>query len=391
MLSRVAQLTQGAFAFGLAILACQPTNTPPATVTDSAGVQITLSVEGSHRYAVVDSTPILSLGGPDAAGPTLFGNISGVRQDERGSLWVADGQSAELRIFGSDGTPLKTVGGRGEGPGEFMSIRLIGSFVGDSVAVWDDALGRLTVLDPAGNVVRTVVAGSGQSAPPNAFRTYTDGTVLARIREVLPAGALEPGTVIPDTAVFARVNYSTKESQPLGGAPAPKWVWTGRNSVPIPFLLNPGFDLSDTELHVTSGTPFRIRVLDGGRLIRSYGLDRMPAPVTDLERQEYTDMFAGAPAGSPRREDYLSVLAHPEVPSSLPAYRSIVVADGGGVWAERYRYGDFDVYDAEGIFQGKVDVPLMLTQVRDSTLIGVWRDQHFVEHIRVYRFRRMSP
>lgn len=375
-------------AVAMAVAACTSSSPRPVTVADSAGVRITLSAEDSRRFAVVDSTPVLSLGGPDVTGPTLFGNISGVRLDGRGRVWVADGQSAEVRIFDSAGAFVKGVGGRGEGPGEFIGIRLLGSFVGDSVAVWDDAQGRLTVLDPEGNVARVVTGDGGQAPPPNAFRTFPDGTVLARVREVLPAGALEPGTVIPDTAVFARVDYSTMESEMLGGAPAPKWLWTGRNSVPIPFLLNPGFDLSGTELHVTSGTAFRIRVLEGGRLTESYGLDRDPTPITDAERQEYANLFAGASVDAQQQDEYLSVLGHPEVPSLLPAYRSIVVADDGDVWAERYDRGVFDVYDSEGVFRGQVDVPLALTQVRDATLVGVWRDEHHVEHVRVHRFER---
>jgi hypothetical protein len=377
-------------AVSLVVVACQPLDAPLVTVSDSAGVQITVSAEDSTRYAVVDGVPILSIGAPDATGPSLFANIGGVRQDARGRIWVADGQSAEIRIFERDGTHARTVGRRGEGPGEFMRVRLLGRFAGDSIAVWDDALGRLTVLSPEGNVSRIVTAGTGEAAPPNGFRTYPDGTVLARIREILPAGALQPGTVIPDTAVFARVDYSTMVSEPLGGAPAPKWVWTGRESVPIPFLLNPGFDLAGTALHVTSGTAFRIRVLQAGRLVRSYGLDRGPAPVTDIERAEYASLFEDGPDNT-QREDYLSVLAHPEAPLSLPAYRSLVVADDGAVWAERYKYGDFDVYDAEGVFRGKVEVPLTITQVRDSTLVGVWRDEYYVEHVRLYRYRRLLP
>ncbi len=196
--------------------------------------------------------------------------------------------------------------------------------------------------------------------------------------------------MIPDTAVFVRVDYSTMESDTLGGAPAPKWLWTGRNSVPIPFLLNPGFDLSETEVHVTSGAAFRIRVLQGGRLTESYGLDRGPSPVTDAERREYADLFAGPRIDPRQREDYLSALRHPEVPSLLPAYRSIVVADNGEVWAERFEYGAFDVYDSDGVFRGQVDVPVTLTQVRDSTLVGVWRDEHLVEHVRVHRFERVG-
>jgi hypothetical protein len=373
----------------LAAAACG--RAPPAgvTVTDSAGVRISLSEDLPRTYAVVDTPAMLSLGGPEARGPTQFANIQGVRVDRRGNLWVADGQSDEVRLFHADGSFWKSVGGRGEGPGEFMSVRLLGSFRGDSVAVWDDAQGRMTVLDSAGDMARIVTAHGGDAYPPNAFHVFADGTVLARIRRVLQAGTLEPGTVIPDTAIFARVDYADARSEPEGGAPAPKWLWTGHSQVPIPFTVNPGFDVSGDEVQTTSGTAFRIRVIRDGRLVESYGLDREPAPVTAKEEREYADMFGHG--DSSRAKEYLSVLRDPHVPKLLPAYRSLVVADDGSVWAERYEYGAFDVYGPDRAFLGTVEVPVQLSQVVGSRLVGVWRDEMNVEYVRIYRFRRVGP
>jgi hypothetical protein len=375
---------------GCVVLAAACGRTAPAgvTVTDSAGVRITLSHDVPHAFAVVDTPAVLSLGGPDARGPTQFANVQGVHVDGRGNLWVADGGSDEVRLFHSDGSFWKAVGGRGEGPGQFMSVRLLGGFRGDSVAVWDDAQGRLTVLDSAGNIGKIVTAHGGDAYPPNAFHMFADGTVLARIRPVLKAGALAPGAMIPDTAIFARVDYAEANTEPEGGAPALKWLWTGHSTVPIPFTVNPGFDVSGAEVQTTSGTAFRIRVFRRGRLVESYGLDRGPAPVTAKDRQDYADMFRG---DSPRAREYLSVLRNPDVPEDLPAYRSLVVAGDGTVWAERYRYGTFDVYGADRAFLGAVQVPVQLTQVEGSKLVGVWRDSMNVESVRIYSFRRVRP
>jgi hypothetical protein len=235
---------------------------------------------------------------------------------------------------------------------------------------------------------RIVTAHTGEEYPPNGFRVFSDGTVLARIRPVLPAGTLEPGSIIPDTAIFARVDYSGMSSEPEGGAPAPKWLWTGHSQIPIPFTVNPGFDVSGDEVHVTSGPFFRVRVFRDGSLVESYGLDRDPAPVTAKEEKEYTDMFGQGPSDSPLRQEYLSVLRDPHVPRVLPAYRSLVVADDGSVWVERYDYGSFDVYGADRVFLGRMEVPVQLTQVADSRLVGVWRDAMNVEYVRIYRHRK---
>ncbi len=99
-------------------------------VTDSSGVRITITEGAERTFAEVDPQPIVSLGGADAEGPAQFFDIRGIHVDSRGYLWVADGGSAEVRIFRSDGSHWKTVGGRGEGPGEFRRIRILGAVPG---------------------------------------------------------------------------------------------------------------------------------------------------------------------------------------------------------------------------------------------------------------------
>jgi hypothetical protein len=85
-------------------------------VADSAGIRLTLSADDPKDFAQLDSVPTISIGGPDASGPQQFFRVQGVHLDEAGRLWVADGQSGELRIFLADGTHWKTRGGRGVRP-----------------------------------------------------------------------------------------------------------------------------------------------------------------------------------------------------------------------------------------------------------------------------------
>jgi hypothetical protein len=81
--------------------------------------------------------------GVEAGDPTAeFGRIAGVVKLPDGSIAVADGGNAEVRIFAADGTYQRTVGRRGAGPGEFSSLtRLVVS--GDTlIATPGDQSGR---------------------------------------------------------------------------------------------------------------------------------------------------------------------------------------------------------------------------------------------------------
>jgi hypothetical protein len=376
-----------------ALAACGGERPPTVTVTDSAGVRLTVSADGPRVFAEVDTPAVLSLGGADVAGPAQFSNVQGVHLDPGGNVWVVDGQSAEVRLFHADGSPWKTVGRRGEGPGEFLRPRMLGSFRGDSVAIWDDGNGRLTVLDGDGDVGRMTTVRTGDDLPPKAFRVFDDGTLLARVQRVIPAGALEPGTLLPDTAIFVRVDVTDMGTVPQGGAPGPKWLWTGHSQIPIPFTENPGFDVVGKELHVVSGPDFRIRVFAGGRLREIYGTTRPPLPVTSKEEQAYTDVTTSYWGDAPQAREYLSVLHRPGRPQLLPGYRQVLAADDGNVWAALYASDGSDVYGPDRVWRGRVATPagFVATHITGSRMAGVWRDDLGVEYVRVYRIRAAPP
>lgn len=237
-----------------AAMACsERPEVPRVAVTDSAGVRVTLTQANPSVFATLDSIPVISLGGPDATGPTQFFRIQGVHVDGTGRLWVADGQSGELRIFEPDGSHLKTRGGRGEGPGEFAQIRLLGSSEGDLVLVGDGQIDRITVFDPDGQFVRTERVSASDRPPPRLFDIFRDGSVLGQVPRIVSASSLQPGQILPDSVELVRVRFHTPTSENYGTALGPLWLWTGRNQVPVPFTVNASFDVVGDAVHLEIG------------------------------------------------------------------------------------------------------------------------------------------
>ncbi|MGD2155049.1 MAG: 6-bladed beta-propeller [Gemmatimonadales bacterium] len=375
------------------LAACRGERQGGVTVTDSAGVRITVSADSARSFAEVEPQPVLSLGGPDAAGPTQFHRIQNVEVGPSGRLWVVDGGSAEVRIFAPDGSHWKTIGGRGEGPGEFTRIRLLGSFGGDSVAVWDDANARLTVFDSAGELARTASVASGDALAPRAFDVFGDGSVLAQVPRQLSADSLVPGRLLADTVRLVRIDLDSATAEPLVQVRGPVWVWTGRGLIPIPFTINAGFDLYDESVHIVAGPEFRVRVFEGGRLSEVYGVARDPRAVTEEDVTAYR-AFVDEFIPESQRPDYLSVLDSEYRPRVLPAYSRFLLSADGNVWAQVYS-ADFlasatwDVYGPGREWLGQVGTPegFAVTTVTGDKLVGVWRDDSGVEYVRVYRYR----
>jgi hypothetical protein len=65
-------------------------------------------------------------------------------------LYVADAYVPAVRVFDRDGTYLRDLGRRGEGPGEFTAVRGLTALSGGSIAVWHE-MDQLSVFDSAGN------------------------------------------------------------------------------------------------------------------------------------------------------------------------------------------------------------------------------------------------
>jgi hypothetical protein len=376
------------------LISCESSAPSGIVVTDSAGVRLTVSEDIDGVFAVLDSAPAISLGGPDATGPTQFFGIQEVHVDPSERYWVADGQSGELRIFESDGSHWKTRGGRGEGPGEFVRIRLLGAAPGDTVLVGDGGLDRITIFSPDGEFLRTEVLPSSDRPAPRPFDVFGDGSILGQLPRLVSAASLEPGQVLTDSVELVHVDLSTSTTHPYGTAQGPLWIWTGRYQVPVPFTVNASFDVAGTELYLVSGSSFRVRVFESGELRKAHAIDRDPRLVGNADLDSYR-AFVQEYVPEQMRADYLSALDHDARPNVLPGYDRVLVSTDGDVWAQVYEPDigaphDWDVFDAEGRFLGKVHVasgvyPLLVT---GNSVVGIWRDSLGVEHVQRYNLMR---
>lgn len=374
--------------------ACKERAAPGVIVTDSAGVRVTITQDAPTVFAELDSVPTMSIGGADATGPTQFFRVQGVYVDRSGRVWVADGQSGELRIFAADGTHWKTRGGRGEGPGEFVQIRLLGAMGSDSVLVGDSRSDRITVFDSEGEFVRTERLPSTERPAPRPFDVFGDGSVLGQLPRVLAASALEPGQLLRDSVELVRVRLDGQNAEPYGVASGPLWIWTGQSQVPVPFTVNASFDVVGDEVHVVSGSEFRVRVFDSAGLRGVYGVEREARSVSGTDFDSYRT-FVSEYLPEPIQEEYLAALDHEERPRQLPGYDRVVASRDGYVWAQVYASDlaaphDWDVFDNEGRLAGRVHVwsgfyPVVITE---DALVGIWRDAVGVEFVRKYRFSR---
>ncbi|MDE2763660.1 MAG: 6-bladed beta-propeller [Gemmatimonadota bacterium] len=124
------------------------------TATAPLGAQEPVQVSGEVTCAecVITLDTVVTIGGLDGPGLDAVSIFSDVAVDRRGRILVYAAE-AEISAFDSTGRYLRTVGRRGEGPGEYGSISYIG--VGPRyIHVFDRHRGR-TMLDHDFEVIRT--------------------------------------------------------------------------------------------------------------------------------------------------------------------------------------------------------------------------------------------
>ena len=112
--------------------------------------------------------------------------------------------------------------------------------------------------------------------------------------------------------------------------------------------------------------------------------------VPQLGAGHYVELYEQYISDPGQRSEYLSTVDHTAQPSHLPSYDRLMVADDGNVWAQIYtpdRSGlTWDVYSPARRWLGQVELPpgFSLSAVTNRRLVGVWRDEMGVEHVRVY-------
>jgi len=77
--------------------------------------------EPIYKTPILELREDLSLGGPRAVGDYAFGNIRNFVIDEQGSIYVLDGKSYRVQAFDPQGKYLRTIGRKGQGPGDLDS------------------------------------------------------------------------------------------------------------------------------------------------------------------------------------------------------------------------------------------------------------------------------
>jgi hypothetical protein len=373
------------------------------TVRDSAGVVIVTSTRSQWDASAgwrVDPEPLVSIGVETGDEPYMLSRVFDALRLPDGRILIGNSGTAEIRVFDPQGTFVRSVGRRGNGPGEwgdFATVRFW-RLADGSLLGYDGSNLRVHVFDSTLTYQRTVRIQSTQEGLRAFFQgVFTDGSwhMLALVPELRN----EPGTYLASAQQYVRFNPDGTPGPTLRHVEGRTRFVHQFGSIThfpfVPFTAEPLAAASGDRLWVNSnGDPELTQVDLDGNVLRIARLE--------LDRPRTADIYAGyvdaslTAMDSARRAQYEHFygLTHP-MPAHVPAFQAMLVDSNANIWLERTRMpGDsvtrWEVVDSEGAWFGTVTVPLRLRvmQVGDDFVLGRQLDSLGVERIRVHALRR---
>lgn len=371
-------------------------------VTDSAPLW------GDASQWTVADEPTLDLGGPEQT----FLGVAPVLRLSDGRIVVADGSQQTIRYFDGAGKLLLTIGGRAtEVDGGFHGLGWIGRGADDMVVAFDFVARRLVVLDGKGNTTQAAVvrpADPSDNAEP--LTAYPDGSVLFRVGGANNPFQGAPGAVVRDSASYVRFALDGTPQASFGVFPqSESFGVTVRQgappaSFPVPFGLATYATLRGDSMLIGTGASFEIATIgpDG----RPTGLLRATIPrqeVTPEDASAYTAaaltrLRTGArDLQADLDSNFIRAIERAPFPRRMPAFSRLLVDRTGALWVSAPIQPPADptswnVFAADGAWLGSVTTPVgfRIDEIGEDYLLGVWRQTHGQERVRIYPLSRAT-
>ena len=365
-------------------------STPEATVRDSAGIVIVESQRQGARQATweVASEPHWVVGELEGADAYLFNRVAGAMEVGGGQVVVANGGTNELRFYDEQGQWTQTLGGEGQGPGEFEYLRALerchpGGFVAFDLNWQKNAY----LMD--GTFVEKAVLRAPSGVTPYSLACDDRGyfLILGWGRALSSDGPLLGFYQAHDRLVLSDDQGEVRAE--LGERLVSERIGTSSGSRPHPAGRATRLAIHDGRLFVGSGETFEVEIwrLDGTleRLVRG---PRLTLEVTDSLKQRYMDTQLAQSADEQRRAALRSSIAEWEWPASVPAFTDLRVDETGVVWVKRFKIDPeeaeaWSLLDEERGYLGDVRLPRgqELLSIGSEYLLVLMKDEIDVERV----------
>lgn len=327
------------------------TTTAPAQVwkgriAEERGIAVVLNPkEPIHKGPIVELKRDWTIGAEPSSGAAALAKPWDIAVDEEGFLYVLDIQDACVKVFDGEGAYVRTIGRRGQGPGEIGAAFSIIIPTKAKTLIVNDVRGRRLAFFSLDGVFEKNLPLRGLADGPvvdSHFDIYIDTTDIQKGRESLKK-------MNPDlTTVLAEVFDRPEDVSHNPFKARTRWILDPEDRLILGTAVSYVFDVFGSD----------------GRLSRKIKRDYAPLKVTKADIDEF--LARGGPPGFKPTYDYSSHHA---------CYRSFFVDDQGRLFVQTWERNAantediHDVFDAEGRYLGRVAMPRHEDLINPTTRI----------------------
>jgi hypothetical protein len=371
-----------------------------AVVRDSGGVRIVENVDpvwGEGEVWRVAPEPSVVIGEADGPEPYQLFRVRGVLRLDDGGIAVANAGTSEIKIFDASGAHRVTIGREGEGPGEFRYVDKLLPWSGDSLAVSDGPLRRISVYSSEGVLGRTILLANVGGWPiPRGL--LSDGSIVLE-PNTGPVGQMENYVFESNKQPILRLDPVTERYDTIALTLSERWVggWRVRGqrvAIPMPYSGAPYMAAGPGGVYHGYSSDYQIEYwTSGGGLQMIIRRDVEPTPVSDRHIALAWDTVTGIGRlrGGLVRRNRADVVFN----ETLPVFGPLLVDDLGHLWVTEFTLpGDstmfWSVFDTDGFWLGTVRTPdgVRVWQVGPDFLVGSWRGESGVQYVGVWEMER---
>ncbi len=379
---------------------CEESEMPKTTFTvrDSAGILISTSTAAlwdtdASRLWSIGSEPLVDLAESGSGPSHEFYRVADATILSDGRIIVADAGSSQIRAFSRTGTALSQVGREGEGPGEYHQIMKVVRLGNDTVGVFSWPT-KMTLLAPDLSLVTTLRLGD-RANWPYALEggQFIDLEVFASVIEYEGASQL----IRAPASIVRRTREGAVEDTIWRGPGFEEFMFSSgdrRGSARPLFGKVVAMSVYGSSVLVGTSEAMEYQVLDSSgrplRIVRVPGYDlALDPPTVEAEKAS----LLGPDPSAFRKE----LVAQLPVPDSRPAYSDFLVDAEGFLWAGEtqslrnyFEPRNWEVFSPDGQWMGSIQTPEKFKpfEIGVDWLLGVWRDEFDVEHVRMYPLDR---
>ena len=296
------------------------------------------TVSGCYNSAADDGpfdirlVEVLRIGEEGKDDGVVFGEIGGlIAVDSRGRIFVGDQQASQIYAFGPGGEPIKSMGSKGEGPGEFSLLSDVRVGPGDSLYAFDLRRDRISAFDPSTlEFVKSFEVGEdvdGRSAR-DLIGVLESGFIVTY--EDLPLPGTDFNTERYKYArIVSRTGLAGEES--IVRVPSSEFMMVRSGNrfrgAAMPYPRDPVIHLGPDEL-VYSGSTETITVTvtaASGAMLRTIEHSLEAIPITRSELEDWLELLSDETSRLVRKAN---------LRTTKPAFSSLVVDDSGRIWVK---------------------------------------------------------